>query len=134
MTTQKNRGPQNNAGVNFDEGRGYGSMGAGLHRDFLTFDKLQVGATIAALYFNPEDGEDGPRRSNCASRAMVSLALYASGSMVTLNRQQFRGLERRVRRYASEMAAPMYENANNLGFARWVLKHAVKRAKTEKVI
>lgn len=136
MTTQKNNGPQINAGVNFDEGRGYGSMGAGLHRNFFASDnKLLVGATIAALYHNPNDsGADGTRRTCEVSRAMVQLALYASGSAVTLDRKQFRPLERRVRRYASEMDCAHFEHTNNLTMARWVLKHAVARAKAEKVI
>jgi|AGTN01.2.fsa_nt_gi hypothetical protein len=135
MTANNTKEPQINVAVDFTKGRAYGPMGVGLHRNFLTFDRLLVGATIAALYHNPEDdGEGGPRLTNTASRAMVQLALYASGCAATLDRQQFRGLERRVRRYASEMASHHFESWNNLSFARWVLKHAVKRAKTEKVI
>lgn len=137
MTTKNaKQGPQVNVGVNFDEGRGYGSMGAGLHRNFIAEgDKLLVGATIAALYHNPNDsGADGKRRTCEVSRAMVQLALYASGCAVTLDRKQFRALERRVRRYASEMDCSHFEHTNNLTMARWVLKHAVARAKAEKVI
>lgn len=135
MTQSTRKDPQVNAAVDFTKGRGYGPMGVELHRSFLAKDKLLVGATIAALYANPEDDGDGEKRlTNKASRAMVSLALYASGCAVTLDRQQFRRLERRVRRYASEMSSHHFEGWNNLSFAKWVIKHAGNRAKAEKVI
>lgn len=130
MTQKK---PQVNVGVDFSQSRGFGSMGVGLPTNFLTFDRRDVCGTIAALYNNPED-EDGKRRTTTLSRAMVQLALFAGGFNVTLDTQQFRKLERRVRRYASIMEAPQYDGSNNLGFARYVLKHAADRAKTEKTI
>jgi len=65
---------------------------------------------------------------------MTQLALYAGGFGVTLNTQQFRKLERKVSEYAGIMQAPQYSNTNNPGFARYVLRHAAKRAKVEKVI
>jgi len=125
--------PQVNVGVDFETSRGFSPMGAGLPTNFLTFDKKQVCGTIAGLYSNPED-EDGARRTNTLSRAVVSLALYAGGFAVTLNTQQYRKLERKVRRYAEIMGAAEYRDTNNLGFARYVLRHAAGRAKTERVI
>lgn len=129
--TQKN--PQINVAVNFEDGRGFGPMGQGLPTNFLTFDRAYVCGTIAALYNNPVD-DDGKRRTNKSSRAMTQLALYAGGFGVTLNTQQFRKLERKVTEYAGIMAAEMYSGTNNQGFARYVLRHAAKRAKAEKVI
>jgi hypothetical protein len=123
-------GPQVAVAVDFNEGRGFGRMGEGLPSNFLTFDRMMVCGTIAALYNNPFD-EDGERRTNKQSRAMTQLALYAGGFAVKLNKQQFRRLERTVRTYASVMEAPQYEGANNLGFAKYVLRHAANRAKTE---
>lgn len=130
MTTKH---PQVNVGVDFETGRGFGPMGVGLPKNFMTFDRQMVCGTIAALYNNPLD-EDGARRSNSMSRAMTQLALYAGGFAVTLTKQQYRQLERAVRRYALVMQAPQYEGSNNLPFARYVLKHACHRAKDEKVI
>lgn len=131
MTQKKN--PQINVAVNFEDSRGYGAMGQGLPTNFLTFDRAYVCGTIAALYNNPSD-DDGQRRTTKASRAMTQLALYAGGFGVTLTTQQFRKLERKVSDYASTMSAAQFAGTNNLGFARYVLRHAAKRAKVEKVI
>jgi hypothetical protein len=125
--------PQVSVAVDFEVSRGFGPMGTGLPSNFLTFDRGHVCGTIAALYMNPVD-EDGDRRTNKASRAMTQLSLYAGGFAVTLTTQQFRQLERKVREYAGLMQAPNYDGTNNLGFARYVLRHAAIRAKTEKVI
>ncbi|MBZ0188945.1 MAG: hypothetical protein K8F91_22060 [Candidatus Obscuribacterales bacterium] len=120
--------------VDFEQGRGFGRMGLGLPQDFLDSNNpLVVASTIAALYTNPED-EDGARRTNKYSRAMVSLALYAGGCPVSLTKQQYRKLERRVRDYASIMDCHEYEGSNNLSFARYVLRNAKRRAKNESVI
>lgn len=119
--------------VDFTQGRGFGRMGEGLPADFLdTREPLVVTSTIAALYANPED-EDG-RLTNKYSRAMVSLALFAGGCPVTLTKQQYRKLERRVRDYASFMDCEQYEGAYNLSFARYVLRHARRRAQGDGVI
>ncbi|MDZ4836306.1 MAG: hypothetical protein SGJ27_21205 [Candidatus Melainabacteria bacterium] len=125
--------PQINVAVNFEEGRGFGPMGAGLPTNFLTFDRGYVCGTIAALYHNPSD-DDGTRRTNTSSRALTQLAMYAGGFGVTLDTRQFRKLERKVREYAGIMEAPQYATTNNLAFARYVLRHAAARAKVEKVI
>jgi hypothetical protein len=126
-------GPQVNVAVDFSTSRGFGPMGVGLPTNFLTFDRQMVCGTIAALYHNPID-DDGERRTTKHSRAMTQLALYAGGFSVTLTKQQFRQLERAVRGYASAMEAPTYITTNNLGFARYVLRHAANRAKVEKLI
>lgn len=130
--TQKKQNPQVNVAVDFEQGRGFGPMGVGLPTTFLTFDRAYVCGTIAALYMNPND-EDGKRRTNKFSRAVAQLALYAGGFGVTLNTQQFRKLERKVGEYLDLMNA-QFPNTNNPGYARYVLRHAVKRAKTESVI
>lgn len=131
MTTKKKN--QVNAVVDFSEGRGFGAMGAGLPANFLTLEPMMVCGTIAALYHNPSD-EDGARRTNKHSRAVVQLALYAGGFAVGLSKQQFRQLERAVRGYAGVMEAPQYATSKNLDFARYVLRHAAKRAKEEGLI
>ncbi len=131
MATSKS--PQVNVGVDFEQSRGFGPMGSALPKNFLTFDRMNVCGTIAALYNNPNDA-DGARRTTKESRAVTQLALYAGGFMVSLTKAQFRRLERVVRNYASIMEAPNYEGTNNLSFARYVLRHAENRAKAEKVI
>ena len=65
---------------------------------------------------------------------MSVLALYAGGVAVTLTTRQFRLLERRVRTYASYMRADCFAKTRNHELAQWVLRQAVRRAKTEKVI
>jgi len=128
------KNPQvNSVGVDFETGRGFGPMGDGLQANFITFDRQMVCGTIAALYNNPLDSDDA-RRTNSMSRAMTQLALYAGGFAVKLTKQQYRQLERAVRRYASCMEAPQYDGTNNLAFARYVLTHAKSRAKSEKII
>lgn len=122
-----------NVGVDFETGRGFSNMGANLPANFLTFDRAYVCGTLAALYNNPID-EDGQRRSNKFSRALTQLALYAGGFGVVLDKQQFRRLERYVREYAGLMQAPHFETWNNLGFARYVLRHAAIRAREDQVI
>ena len=124
---------QRQVSLDFTTGRGFGPMGAELPANFLTFNAQMVCGTIAAVYNQPFD-EDDARRSNTWSRAMVQLALYAGGFMATVDKQQFRQLERRVRRYAGLMEAPNFEGMNNLPFARYVLRHAEIRAKAEEVI
>ena len=120
--------------VDFDTGRGFApNIGAALPKNFLTFERGYVCGTIAGLYNNPND-EDGSRRTNKSSRAMVQLALYAGGFGVGLTKSQFRQLERNVRRYAGVMEAAEYAETNNLAFARYVLRHAANRAKADGVI
>src|SRR5207248_2018514 len=101
-------------------------------------EKAQVCATIAMLYLHPnvggEESETERGKANKLAQAVSMLALYAGGSAVTLEKQQFRLLERRVRTYASYMRAPHYDGTFNGPFAEYVLRHAVKRAKAEKVI
>jgi len=124
---------QVNVGVEFTQGRGFGRIGEGLCKGFLTGnpeivsgDKMHCAATIAALYNNPV-----VEHTNKYSRAIVTLALYASGVPVTFGKSEFRKLERTVREYQSIMRAPMYDGANNAEFAGYVLKKAVKRASSE---
>lgn len=129
----KTKNPQVSVAVDFESGRGFGNMGEGLPSNFLTFDRAYVCGTLAALYNNPND-EDGKRRTNKFSRALTQLALYAGGFGVKLSKQQFRRLERIVREYAGLMQAPQFETWNNLGFARYVLRHAAVRAKEAQII
>lgn len=128
-----------NVGCDFETGRGFAPIGVGLPRNFLSLEKTTVCLSIAALYSNPCDGDldgnsvAGKRTTSEYSRAMAYLAMYAGNSYVTLTTRQFRKLERRVRKYASFMRSDD-KYAQNLAFANYVLRHAVKRAKAEKVI
>jgi hypothetical protein len=129
MARQKNM-VQTTAPVDFEKGRGYGEMGVGLQDNFLSVgNNEQICSTIAMLYLHPN--VEGTARANQLSQAMSMLALYAGGAAVQLNKQQFRLLERRVRTYASYMRAPQFDGTFNLAFAKYVLKHAVKRAKKD---
>src|SRR5438094_10103078 len=99
MTGQKKL--QINVGVDFAKGRGYGEVGLGLPDNFLKVEKAQVCATIAMLYLHPNVENEEGAKANKLAQAMSMLALYAGGSAVTLDKQQFRLLERRVRTYPS---------------------------------
>lgn len=143
MSQSKN--PQINATVDFAKGRGFGTMTLGLPRNFLTGDPLHVCATIAALFLHPEpvqhqhqslDGtcDRSKVRVTLDSQAVGYLALYAGGVAVTLDKKQFRKLERRVRHYMSLMRAPHFEHTGNLEVATFVLDRAITRARTEMVI
>ncbi|HEY9714356.1 MAG TPA: hypothetical protein V6C72_12875 [Chroococcales cyanobacterium] len=130
MTSQSVlRSNQVSVPVDFDLGRGYGSMGSGLPADFLKSEPQQVLVTIAALFATPM-----VEHANVLSQAVSYLALFASGARVILTKQQFRKLERRVRQYASIMRAEQFAGTQNEAFANYVLKHAVKRAKAESII
>lgn len=134
-----------NTSVDFDNGRGFGSMMAGLPRNFLDGEPLHVCATIAAIYLHPEpvqykhqalDGtcDRSKVRVTLDSQAVGYLALYAGGVAVRLSTKQFRKLERRVRHYMSLMRAPHFEHTGNLEIATYVLDRALRRARTDEVI
>lgn len=141
----KSKHPQVNTSVNFDNGRGFGTMTAGLPRDFLQGEPLHVCATIAALFLHPEpvqhkhqalDGtcDRSKVRVTLDSQAVGYLALYGGGVAVTLTTKQFRKLERRVRHYMSLMRSHHFEHTGNLEVAIYVLDRAIKRARAEMVI
>lgn len=104
--------------------RGFGDMSAGLPEDFLAGNPAEVAATIALRYYHPVEALTTPE-----SRAMVALAWYATGAeRVVLSKQEFRRLERAVKRYASIASG---HNAGNEQLARFVVRQAVARAKDE---
>lgn len=101
----------------------------GLDPDFLTQNRLLVCATIAIMYSNPGEGA-----SNAVSASVAVMALYAGGAQVKLNTQQFRALERRVKRYIVMMRERFGQQSMNFAMARFVLNHGVERAKAENII
>lgn len=113
------------AEVDFDCGRGYGSMDSGLSAGFDASaprqDKL---LSFAAMF-----AHINPGRTNSASQAVVYLALYALGSRVSLSKQQFRSLERRVKTYLSTMKAERLRDLPNGSRAHYVLVQALRRAR-----
>ena len=113
--------------VDFENGRGFGPMAAGLTTDFLQGNKKAVLTTIAFLFTHPN-----PLRVNTYCQAITMLALFASGALVSLTKQQFRRLERTVKDYESYMrglAQPLNES-----LAAYVRKQSVRRAKTVGII
>lgn len=117
--------------VEFNDGRGRGfePIGVDLPDSFLQQDKKTVLITIALLFAPPD-----PRCGNRFVQAVYSLALYASGAMVMLTKQQFRQLERRVKDYMSIMRAPVPGYEHNAVLAAYVRRHAVRQAKREGII
>ena len=110
MSVQKKL--QINVGVDFEKGRGYGEVGLGLPDNFLKGEKSHVCGTIAMLFLHPNVDDEGAR-ANKLAQAMSMLSLYAGGFAVTLTKQQFRLLERRVGTYASYMRAPHFDGTFN---------------------
>lgn len=113
--------------IDLTTGRGFGSMLGGLPEDFLAGTPSEVLSTIAMRYWHPIAS-----RANKWSSAVFELALYATGvEDLQLDKQTFRRLERVVRDYKSRMTN---FNEGNANVARYVLKHAVKRAKGDNLI
>lgn len=113
--------------LDLSTGRGFGNMSEGLPENFLDGNVADVCGTIAVRYWHPFVA-----LSNKWSVAVSELAFYATGAEpCKLTKPAFRRLERVVRDYKSRMTN---FNDGNANLARFVLKHAVKRAKSENLI
>lgn len=125
-----NQTPQEMAGVQ----RGFSPMGEELPSNLLTYPPVRVCQTIAAIYSGTADGGNDRRTKNDFSEAMVALAHFAGGSMVMPDKAHYRALERRVRTYARIMERPQFKDTRNLSFARYLLRHAARRAVQQRVV
>ena len=113
--------------LDFDMGRGFGPLGAGLPADFLSVtDPVTALTTIAAVFSHPD-----PTRVNTYTQAVAMLALYGAGARVTLTGAQYGELDEVVEQYESIMKAPKHGHPGNEAMAHFVRLHAAKRANLE---
>lgn len=118
------------AEVDFECGRGYGVIGSGLSAEFdETAGRADRLLTYAALF-----AHSLPQRTNSSTQAVVYLALWALGSRVSLSKQQFRCLERRVKTYLSCLKSPGFAHLPNGRRAHYVLVQALRRARKDGLI
>ncbi len=98
----------------------------GMDADLLTRTRPVACLTIAMMFTSPCGGE-----ANTMIASIVMMALYAGGANALLTAQQFRQLERRVKRYITLVHGRLGPESSNLAMARYVLRHGVTRAKHE---
>lgn len=97
---------------------------------FFAGSAQDVLATIAVTYWHP-----AVERMNAYVTAVNRLALYAAGcDGVEPSKQEFRRLERKLKEYAGILLADEFDGALNHRIVRFVLRHAVARAKGEGLI
>lgn len=109
--------------VDFERGRGFGSMATGLPADYLSGGRVTVLSTIAALYLHPD-----PARANASSQAVAMLALYGAGARVRLTPEQFLQLDSVAEEYESIMRGRTQPgHADNQNLVDAVRRYADRR-------
>jgi len=119
----KNTQNTGKAQVDFNSGRGFGLMGAGLDDNFLTAnDHWTALPTIAFLYTHPD-----PTRVNSHGQAIATLALYGASAAVFLTPEQYSELDGQVKEYEAIMRAPGHGHPRNEEFAAFVRAQAARQ-------
>jgi len=108
--------------IDFEKGRGFGSMGIGLPEDYLSGDRVTVLSTVAAIFLHPD-----PALANEFSQAVAMLALYGAGAAVKLSAEQYMQLETVAEEYQAIMRAPDHGNKSNENLADCVRRYAEQR-------
>ncbi len=118
------------AETDFANGRGFGVMDEGLSEDFDRTQPADVRLLTTAGMF----AHITQQLTNESSQAIVFLSLYAANAHVQLTKEQFRLLERRVRKYLRNLDQELPGHKSNGDRAHFVLVTARDRARRENTV
>lgn len=123
--------PQVNTTTDWNEKTpGWEPMGVDLPDDFINGETTFVLTTIAMLCMQPT-----PKLVEPHPQCIATLAIYAAGCAVVLDKQQFRKLERTLVMYLEYVAKEdRFADTNNWAYVNYVREKAVERAKRDELI